>query len=283
MSAPGSVRLLMCAPAQYGVRYVINPWMRPQSDASLRAPALAQWQRLRAALAAHARIELVEPAPDLPDMVFTANAGFVLGSVVVPARFRHAERRAEEGPFRAWFEGQGYELVNVPKGLSFEGAGDALLDRAMPLAWMGHGFRTDLAMAPWLEDALDIEVLALRLVDPRFYHLDTCLCPLQHGELLYYPPAFDPESLALIEARVPRERRIVVGERDALAFACNAVSVGGTVVLNRASRALAAELAARSYDLAPVPLDQFIKAGGSAKCLTLRLDETRLAAERVAA
>lgn len=266
-------RVLMCAPAQYGVHYTINPWMRPQSDDALRVPALSQWRRLRAALSAHADIELVEPLPGLPDMVFTANAGFVLGDKVVPSNFRHAERRGEQDPFRAWFDARGFELVELPRDLPFEGAGDALLDRAAPLVWMGHGFRTDAAVAPRLSDSLDVEVLTLRLVDPRFYHLDTCLCPLEGGELLYYPRAFDSESIALIESRVPPGRRVVVGDRDAAAFACNAVSVGATVLVNRASRALGEELALRGYTVEAIALGAFIKAGGSAKCLTLRLDE----------
>lgn len=276
-------RLLMCAPALYGIRYRINPWMRPQGDDAVRAPALAQWRRLHAALSALARIELVQAVPGVPDMVFTANAGFVFGDAVVPSRFRHAERRGEEAPFRAWFEANGFELVDLPRGLSFEGAGDALLDRAMPLAWVGHGFRSDAAVAPWLEHALDLEVASLRLVDPRFYHLDTCLCPLERGELLYYPGAFDEASAARIESRVPAARRIAVGERDALAFACNAVSVGGAVVLNRASRALRETLGARGYAVRAVALGSFIRAGGAAKCLTLRLDEKPLAREWAAA
>ncbi len=266
-------RLLMCAPAQYGVRYTINPWMRPQSDEVVRAPALSQWQRLHAALSAHAEIELVEPLAGLPDMVFTANAGFVLGDKVVPSNFRHAERQGEQAPFRAWFEARGFELVELPAELAFEGAGDALLDRAEPLAWMGHGFRTDASVAGRLSEMLDVEVQPLRLVDPRFYHLDTCLCPLVGGELLYYPRAFDAESLARIESRVPARRRIAVGDRDATAFACNAVSVGKAVLLNRASRALGENLARHGYAIEAIGLEAFIQAGGSAKCLTLRLDE----------
>lgn len=268
-------KLLMCAPTRFEICYEINPWMAGQIDASRRPLAIRQWNRLHAALAQHAHVQIIEPAPGCPDMVFTANAGVVLGRQVVLARFHHGERRGEEPHFGDWFARQGFEVLCLPEELCFEGAGDALLDRAMPLLWMGHGFRTDARAAQHMAAALDIEVAPLRLVDPRFYHLDTCLCPLAGGELLYYPGAFDSESLRRIEARVPAHARIIVGEVDARGFACNAVNLGQQVFLNRASRRLVATLNAHGYAVEQTPLGEFMKAGGAAKCLTLRLDESQ--------
>ena len=114
---------------------------------------------------------------------------------------------------------------------------------------------------------------SLKLVDTRFYHLDTCFCPLEGGFLLYYPPAFDDDSRAEIERRVPAARRIAIAEEDALAFACNAVGIDSTVIVNRATPALARTLARDGFEVVQTPLSEFMKAGGSAKCLTLRLDE----------
>ncbi len=272
----GEPRFLMCAPSHYDVDYVINPWMEGNIHRSTKAVAAAQWQQLQEVLAGHARVELVEPQPGLPDLVFTANAGVVVDDSVVLARFFHPERQGEEPWFQQWFESQGYRVTLLPADLPFEGAGDALLDRNGGWLWAGYGFRSELAAHPLLAEALAVEVLSLRLMDERFYHLDTCFCPLSDGTLLYYPPAFDFYSNRLIETRVPAAKRLVVGEADALAFACNAVNVGRSVILNQASAGLRQQLQTRGYDVVETPLSEFLKAGGAAKCLTLRLDEPRL-------
>jgi lysine-ketoglutarate reductase/saccharopine dehydrogenase-like protein (TIGR00300 family) len=272
----GEPRFLMCAPSHYDVDYVINPWMEGNVHRSTKAVAAAQWQQLQEVLAGHARVELVEPQPGLPDLVFTANAGVVVDDSVVLARFFHPERQGEEPWFQQWFESQGYRVTLLPADLPFEGAGDALLDRNGGWLWAGYGFRSELAAHPLLAEALAVEVLSLRLMDERFYHLDTCFCPLSDGTLLYYPPAFDFYSNRLIETRVPAAKRLVVGEADALAFACNAVNVGRSVILNQASAGLRQQLQTRGYDVVETPLSEFLKAGGAAKCLTLRLDEPRL-------
>jgi N-dimethylarginine dimethylaminohydrolase len=110
-------------------------------------------------------------------------------------------------------------------------------------------------------------------MDTRFYHLDTCFCPLEGGYVLYYPPAFDAESQAAIEERIASNRRIAISEEDALAFACNAVNIDATVVVNHATGAFVKALRAKGFEVIQNPLTEFMKAGGSAKCLTLRLDE----------
>lgn len=272
---PQTPRFLMCPPTFFDVTYVINPWMEGHVEGVERNLAQAQWKALHDALSARAEVELIDPASGLPDMPFTANAGVVLGNVFVPSRFSHAERRGEESHFERWFGEAGFRVLSPPEGLAFEGAGDALFDRSESLLWMGHGHRTDRACAEVLQDMLDVEVVALKLTDARFYHLDTCFCPLQGGYLMYYPGAFDDESQARIEARVPAQRRLAVSEHDAAAFACNAVDVGGTVIINRSSEPLDQGLRAFGYETMELPLGEFMKSGGSAKCLTLRLDEAR--------
>jgi N-dimethylarginine dimethylaminohydrolase len=189
------------------------------------------------------------------------------------SRFRSAERRGEERHFRAWFEHNGFSVAAWPDAVCFEGAGDALFDRGANLIWSGHGFRSDLAAAKLLEKAFACEAVPLRLIDPRFYHLDTCLCPLTGGWLMYYAPAFDAASLTALAQRVPESRRIAVSEADALQFACNAVDLDGQVIMNGASPALQARLRAAGFTPVLTPLSEFLKAGGTAKCLTLKLRE----------
>ena len=265
--------ILMCPPDHYGVDYVINPWMQDHFGRTDRALARRQWDDLRRVLSAGAEVVLVEAQPGLPDMVFTANAGMVRGNVAVVSRFRSPQRQGEEPFFRAWFEHNGFSVAPWPKEVFFEGAGDALVDLDRDLIWSGYGFRSDVAAARLLEKTFDRESIPIRLVDPRFYHLDTCLCPLTGGWLMYYPPAFDAASLEQIGRRVADEKRIAVGEADALQFACNAVELDGHVILNGASDELQARLRAAGFTPVPTRLSEFLKAGGTAKCLTLKLRE----------
>ncbi|MBE9198215.1 MULTISPECIES: TIGR00300 family protein [unclassified Nodularia (in: cyanobacteria)] len=267
------IRFLMCAPDHYDVDYVINPWMEGNIHKSSRDRAVEQWQKLHHILKQNAIVDLVPPQIGWPDMVFTANAGLVLGENVVLSRFLHKERQGEEPFFKNWFEENGYTVHLLPKDLPFEGAGDALLDREGRWLWAGYGFRSELDSHPYLAKWLDIEVLSLRLIDERFYHLDTCFCPLANGYLLYYPGAFDAYSNRLIEMRVAPEKRIAITEADAVNFACNTVNVESIVIMNKASNVLKARLADVGFRVIETPLTEFLKAGGAAKCLTLRVTE----------
>jgi N-dimethylarginine dimethylaminohydrolase len=264
---------LMCPPEYFTVAYIINPWMHGNLRRIDNAVAKQQWRALYDTLTDHATVRLVLPQPGSPDMVFTANAGLVKGKSFIVSRFRYPERQYEEPYFADWFMDRGYDVSLMPRDVPFEGAGDALFDRGASRLWMAHGHRSISESRDVLQDRLGLEVIALKLVDTRFYHLDTCFCPLEGGYLLYYPPAFDAESRAAIEARMPAARRIAISEEDALAFACNAVNIDSTVVVNRATGAFVKALGAKGFKVLQTPLAEFMKAGGSAKCLTLRLDE----------
>lgn len=270
-----TLRFLMCSPDHYEVDYVINPWMQGNVHNSSRDRAIEQWQGLYHIIKdhTHAVVDLLKPQSGVPDMVFTANAGLVLDKTVVLSRFLHKERQGEEPFFRQWFEEQGFTVRELPKDLPFEGAGDALLDRERRWLWAGYGFRSNINSHSLISQWLDIEVLSLRLTDERFYHLDTCFCPLSNGCLLYYPAAFDTYSRRMIEMRIPEEKRIEIEESDAVNFACNAVNIHQTIILNQASKALRCRLETLGLEIIETPLTEFLKAGGAAKCLTLRLTE----------
>ena len=267
------IRILMCPPDHYDVDYVINPWMEGNIHKSSRDRAVEQWQKLHQVLKDVAVVDLVAPAKGWPDMVFTANAGLVLGTNVVLSRFFHKERQGVEPYFKSWFEENGFTVYELPKDLPFEGAGDALFDREGRWLWAGYGFRSELDSHPYIAKWLDTEVVSLRLIDERFYHLDTCFCPLTGGYLLYYPPAFDSYSNRVIEMRIPEEKRIIVEEPDAVCFACNAVNVDSTIVMNQISDGLRNKLTKAGFNVTETPLSEFLKAGGAAKCLTLRVTE----------
>ena len=266
-------RILMCPPDYFKVDYVINPWMAGNKGKLDSKRAQQQWTRLRDKLAEHADIEFMEPQPELPDLVFTANAGIVCGNKAVASHFMPLERRPEEPYLKEWFRGQGFELYELPDKIGFEGAGDCLLDRRGPWLWAGYGFRTEIEAHPLLETWFDRQIVSIKLTDSRFYHIDTCFCPLNDGYLMYHPPAFDYESRIAIERRIPSHKRIVVDTEDAGNFACNAVNVGEHVFVHRASDPLKARLMRVGFKIHEIRLSEFLKAGGSAKCLTLKLSE----------
>lgn len=276
MLAPNKTQtqtILMCPPDYYGVDYVINAWMEGQLGQTDRDLAHKQWLGLKTELEKLAAVEVIPAQPGLPDMVFTANAGLVLGNTAVISRFRATERQGEEPHFLDWFSGYGFDCPEWPQDVVFEGAGDALWDRALPLLWIGSGFRSDVAAPALLEKIYGRRVVPMKLVDPRFYHLDTAMCPLTGGYLMYFPGAFAPESRALIEQLVPADRRIVVQEEDAAKFSCNAVDLEGHVIMNDASDRLQDDLRRAGFKPVLTPLGEFLKAGGTAKCLTLKLVE----------
>src|SRR5437773_1779498 len=256
-------RFLLCTPRFYRVEYVINPWMEGNVGRTDAEEAMRQWEALRAALAARAHLELLEPAAGLPDMPFTANAGLVHEDTFVPARFRFPQRAPETRHAVEWFRRRGHRIAELPGRGTFEGEGDALFQPGAPLLWGGYGVRTSLQADRHLAEMLDVEVVPLRLVDERFYHLDTCFCPLPEGRVFYYPDAFDRESLERIAARVPAEQRFEVDAADALHFACNAVVTGGAVITNFASDALRERLVRWGHEVVVCPLGQFILAGGA--------------------
>ncbi len=266
-------RILMCPPDYFTVEYVINPWMAGHEGSLDIELARKQWLTLREALAEHADIVTIDPQPDLPDMVFTANAGVVYGNKAVASHFMPHERRPEEPHFKKWFRDHGFELLDLDENIGFEGAGDCLLDRGGPWLWTGYGFRTEIEAHEEIRRFFGIELLSIRLTDSRFYHIDTCFCPLTDGFLMYHPPAFDFDSRIAIESRIPPHKRIVVDTTDAGNFACNAVNLGDRVFLHTASDPLKARLMLAGFKVHEIDLSEFLKAGGSAKCLTLKLRE----------
>jgi len=265
--------IMMCAPDFFDVNYVINAWMDGNRGQVDKSTAKRQWNNYKNLLERFANVALLEPQPGLPDMVFTANAGIVLGKQVVVSRFVNEERQGEEPFFKKWFEEKGFVCPAWPKEVPFEGAGDALWDRGLPLLWIGSGYRSDPKAPPLLEKIYGREVLQMKLVNPRFYHLDTCMCPLTGGYLMYHEKAFASESIELIKSRVPEEKLIKVNADDAARFACNAVDIEGQVIMNDASTELQDTLRLRGFTPIVTSLSEFIKAGGAAKCLTLKLVE----------
>lgn len=267
---PGQARTyLMCPPEHFDVSYAINPWMDPDRPVDT-VRAKAQWTGLHDTFArlGH-RVQVIDPVPGLPDMVFAANGGTVIDGKVLGARFLHAERAAEAAAYLDWFTSHGYQAVHTPRHVN-EGEGDIIFAGDVVLA--GYGFRTDEAAKAEIEEVFGLPVLSLRLVDPRYYHLDTALCVLDPGTIAYYPAAFDDAGRAALASRF--EVLIEAKDEDAEVLGLNAVSDGHHVVLPAQARGLAAQIAASGFEPVPVDVFEFSKAGGGPKCCTLELRGT---------
>jgi len=268
---PSGDSFLMCVPRFYRVEYVINPWMEGNIGRTHRELAIRQWEALHAALARRASVEVLEPPAELPDMPFAANAGLVYGDSFIPSRFRFPQRQPEVPHFTEWFGQRGHRILELHGNATFEGEGDALFQPGTGLVWGGYGVRSSLHALRDVAELLDVEIVPLRLIDERFYHLDTCFTPLPGGRVVYYPDAFDRDSVEAITTRVPSESRFEVDATDALNFACNAVVTDETFVTNFAGTALRQCLARWGYEVVVCALGEFMLAGGSAKCLALHL------------
>jgi N-dimethylarginine dimethylaminohydrolase len=256
---------LMCRPVHFKVAYSINPWMEPGKPTDTEL-AVMQWERLRSLyLGLGHEVELIEPIPDLPDMVFAANGATVVDGRVLAARFKHVERVLEGPAYADWFRRRGYE-VHAGEYVN-EGEGDYLVTGDRILA--GSGFRTDPRSHAEAERFLGLPVVGLTLVDPRFYHLDTALAVLDQEEIMYYPEAFSRQSQATLRELYPNA--ILATAADAEAFGLNAVSDGRHVLLPEQAVHLIDVLWGRGFVPIGVDLSELLKSGGGAKCCTLEI------------
>ncbi|MBI3321514.1 MAG: amidinotransferase [Candidatus Omnitrophica bacterium] len=272
--------LLMCRPTRYTIAYEINPWMSLKRQVN-PARAQLQWNRLYHLLSRRlgVPVKLLPPHAGVPDLVFTANAGLVVDRTLIRSNFRYPERQREEPIIERYFRKAGFRIVRLDRRYDFEGEGDAL--------WMadtlifGFRFRSDAPVHEALARLLGARVLPVELRDRRFYHLDTCFCPLDARSALWFPGAFDRYGQRVIESLV--RDPVAVSEADAAQFVCNAILVSpqpaGTgragasalIVQEGLSASLKRRLIRRGFRLYPLDLSEFLKAGGSAKCLVLRI------------
>lgn len=268
MQAMTPPHILMCPPDYYGIEYEINPWMDRRRECD-HALAVAEWQGLHRILKeAGAVVSLVPPVAGLPDLVFTANAALVCGDTAILSHFRHPQRQGEEPSYHEWLSAHGFRVERLPASMFFEGAGDALF--CGDTLFAGYRIRSDVHALQEIGRRLGCRVIPLELVDPYYYHLDTCFCPLAPGVAIYHPQAFDDYGRRVLGELI--QELIPASPEEAGHFACNAVVVGRTVITNTGCPELHRQLRARSFEPIETPLSEFVKSGGSAKCLTLRLD-----------
>ncbi len=274
--------IAMCPPHFFEVSYSINPFMEPtrweQDPLAYQTEATHQWNQLADVLARlGVKVELLQPHPGVPDLVFTANAAIVLNKKVLMARFKHPERQAEEPFFKAFFQmlktrGLIEEIADLPPSIHQEGAGDCVWDPARQMFWAGYGPRSDMGAASFVSEFFGKKVVPLKLQTAQFYHLDVSMAPLTGGELVYFPGAFSAASVAQIREHVAEQDLIEASLEDASQLCVNAVNIEKDIVMAPCSDRLRGQLEDRGYCVHQVPLGEFWKSGGAAFCLTLRLD-----------
>lgn len=262
---PRARRYAMTPPTFFAVEYAINPWMDLSTPVDVGV-AHAQWENLyQTYLSLGHHVDIVEPVPGLPDMVYAANGGFIADDIAIVAKFRYAERADEARAYAAWMASRGYRPLSTRH--VNEGQGDLLMVGDIVLA--GYGFRTDRRAHDEISAALGFPVVSLELVDPRFYHLDTALAVLDDHTIAYYPPAFSEAAHDQLRALFPAA--IVVGSADAYVLGLNAVSDGLHVVIPSGATHFATQLREAGFEPVGVDLSELLKGGGSVKCCTLEV------------
>jgi N-dimethylarginine dimethylaminohydrolase len=261
---------LMCPPEHFAVEYAINPWMNPDIPVDV-ALAMRQWRGLAETYASLGHtVHMITPEPGLPDMVFAANGATVIDGKVLGAQFKYPQRQPEAAVYLNWFRSRGYSQIRE-SAVPNEGEGDIVFAGRAILA--GHGFRSEEAVRDELTELYGLPVISLRLVDPRFYHLDTAMVVLDADTVAYYPAAFDDAGRAALASHF--SELIEAKDEDAEVLGLNAISDGRHVVLPAQATGLAAQVAAKGFEPVGVDMSEFLKAGGGPKCCTLEIREER--------
>lgn len=265
--------ILVCPPDHYGVDYEINAWMDVNTPVDNKGATL-QWLRMCDRLIrSGAYLSYIEQDPDFPDMVFTANAGFVKDKTVVLSNNRHKERQGETPLFKRWFLDNGYRVIELPKHVYFEGAADAIF--VNDILFMGHGFRTSKEAHEIIAGIFNVDYVSCELIDPHFYHLDTCFFSMRN-RLMYYRKAFSEKSVdkmikTVLEQCLFSQNALDILNVDELyakQFICNSIEIDNNIVTPSVD---GCDLFGEQHDVSCCDMSEFMKAGGAVKCLTLKL------------
>jgi len=272
---PLPVRLLMCPPAHFDVVDVKNPHMEGQIGRVDRGAAGRQWEAVRAAFErSGAKVDEIDPLAGCEDMVFCANQTFVgldgAGQrVCLTSRMKHESRRREVPAFARWFERAGYRVEELKQRGGFEGSGDAIWHPGRGLIWGGWGHRSDADVYGAVSALFDVPVLRLKLLSDRFYHLDTCFCPLSEQAVLVNPKSLEPRGMEMIRAVFHTVIECPADEAE-VGMACNATTIGGKhVVIQRGNARTVALLHQYGFTVHEVDTSEFLKSGGSVFCMKM--------------
>jgi len=261
-------KVLLCEPSQFSVDYVINPWMRVGSVN--KSVAAAQWNNLANTLTKLGiKKEIIKPVKGLPDMVFAADQAVIKNNNLVLSNFHYPQRRSEVKKYLPWFEKQKFKIHKLPKKHFFEGSGDCVWYK--DLLFTGTGFRNSPKICKFLSKYLRVETKCLELINPKFYHLDTCLFPLNDTVAFYYPPAFSQKSQKILKTLV--KNLISLTDKEANNFAANSLVTDHHVIMQKGNKNFADKLKTLGYKTVEIDVSEFMKSGGGIHCLVQPLEE----------
>ena len=296
------MKVLMCPPTFFKVQWEINPFMDKNNQPDPLKARLEWLMLIETYLQLGVEVKILRPRPNLHDMVYTANAGWGRKSVFILSKFRHKERRDEIKFYEEWFKTNGFKAIKMPNRQDeppyFEGQGDLITTNKEYL--FGWGIRSSFAAGKYISENLFLgrKIISLQLINKNFYHLDTCFFswkPLDF--IMYYPQAFNSESLKKIKAL--DLDKIEVTREEAMNLVCNSVYYETTAIISGAGERLLEQFQGRKFMLFRVksiedlPLvfkeyrkiskktpkiivlpkpTELLKAGGSYRCCSLFLD-----------
>lgn len=275
MQAPSKV--LVVDPSHFTVEYVINPHMKDHIGSVDKDAAYAEWAHLKEAYqSVGLETHVLEGQQGLPDMVFCANQSLPYisesGNKKVIMSIMHADQRKPEvAHVQKWYEGNGYEIIELDSAEihDFEGMGDAIWHYGKKLIWGGYGFRSSLDAYSVVSETYEVPIIALELLDNKFYHLDTCFCSLDENSALIYPEAFTNDGLELIHALIPNVIEASTYEAEQL-FACNATSADGkNVFIQEGCTEVNNELEKTGFVVHQFSTGEYLKSGGSVFCMKM--------------
>lgn len=275
--------VLMCPPRFFQIGQPENVHMWGKKGTAETEAAMQEWQVLVHLLESLAvKVHRLEPIEGLEDMVFTSNPS--LSGVdregrpfSILSRMRHTSRSEEVGFHAGWYQSQKIQLTIIPNEVSgsWEGGGDSLWHPGRYVLWAAHGTRSDPEVYSWLAGRLKLPIILLRLTDPNFYHLDTCLAMVDRETAVWVPGAFDSEGRNLIQAGF--KRLIEVDPIEAKTrLACNLYSPDGVnVLLPSGAPKTRVRLEQSGLHVHEIQTDEFLKAGGSVYCMTQEIGSGR--------
>lgn len=264
--------IFICPPKFYNISYEINPWMKKGNETP-NDFVYKQWNNLCEVLRKNnVSLKEIDPQDGCPDMVFTANAGLVAHNNVILSNFKYEERKREKVFYKEWFKETNFNIIEFSEDVFFEGAGDCLVG-PNGFVFMGYGFRTDPKAynEPIWEELFNLSISSIKieLINPNFYHLDTCLCPLDKNQILLYPKAFNKQTISYLSRNFDV---LPVKDQDAYNFACNAILINNkNIIIPSGCEETKEMLQQNEYIVHEVNMSEFIKSGGACKCLTLRI------------
>lgn len=276
---PAPSKVMVVNPKYFDVKYVINPHMEGHIGDINFEEAHVEWEKLKSAYEnLGLYVHEVPAQEEFPDMVFCANQSLPNiksdGTKEVIMSVMHSPQRKGEVPhIEEVYEASSYNVIHLDETqfTDFEGMGDAIWHFKKRLIWGGYGYRSTEDVYSHIAEMLETPVIALELINEKFYHLDTCFCVLNEETVLIYPAAFTEDGLKKIRSIFSTVIEANQHEAEDL-FACNATCPDGkNVFIQKGCVDVNRKLEELGFRVHEFATDEYLKSGGSVFCMKMLL------------